>query len=73
MKETRRQRFRRLAIYRTNAVLEKLRVLENLSNRINYDYTDDEVKKIFLTIDKRVKEARNKFHSSKIRKRDFTL
>ena len=39
--ETRKQRFIRLATYRTNLVLEKLRILGNLSNKTNYDYTDE--------------------------------
>jgi hypothetical protein len=55
MTETRQQRFKRLAIYRTNAVLEKLRILGNLSNKTNYDYSEEEMKKIFKAVDQQLK------------------
>jgi Neuraminidase (sialidase) len=60
-----RERFKRLATQRTNAVLQKLKVLGNCSNRSAYDYTEDEVNKIFSEIDRRVKETRVKFHFPK--------
>lgn len=53
--------FRRLATQRTNAILEKLRLLGNLSNRASYQYTDEEVKRIFEAIQRELKDARNKF------------
>ena len=61
MNETRRNKFRRLAIYRTNAVLEKLRLLGNLSNKSNYEYTDEEINKIFSAIDAQLKSAKLRF------------
>jgi len=42
MAETRREKFKRLAEKRTNAVLEQLRILGNLSNKANYDYSPEE-------------------------------
>ncbi len=60
-----RERFKRLAVYRTNEVLKKLRVLGNCANRSAYEYTQDEVDKIFLEIERMVKETRAKFHFSK--------
>ena len=61
MDETRQERFKRLAIQRTNAVLDKLRLLGNLSNRVNYDYSDEEVRKIFRAIDSQLKIMKLKF------------
>ena len=71
MTETRQERFKRLAIYRTNAVLEKLRILGNLSNKANYEYEEDEVKKIFWAIDSQVKAIKARFIFKK--KRGFSL
>ena len=60
-KETARDRFRRLAAYRTNIILERLRVLGNCSNRQVYEYTKEDIDKIFSAIEKVVKETKAKF------------
>jgi len=64
----RRERFKRLAVYRTNEVLKRLKVLGNCSNKSAYDYTEEEINKIFLEIERSVKETRAKFNFSKIKK-----
>lgn len=69
--ETRQEKFKRLAMYRTNLVLEKLRILGNLSNKANYDYTDVEVSKIFSAIDSQLRIIKARFAGK--RKRDFKL
>lgn len=63
--ETRNERFKRVASKRTNNILNNIRVLGNCSNRSGYDYTEEEINKIFGTIEKALKEARGKFHFSK--------
>ena len=60
-----RERFTRLAPKRTNIVLKKLKVLSNCANRSAYDYTEEEINKIFLEIEKRVRETKAKFHFRK--------
>ena len=60
-------RFRRLAPQRTNAVLQKLKVLGNCANRSAYDYTEDEINKIFTELERRLKETKAKFHFPKDR------
>lgn len=60
-----RERFKRLATYRTNQVINKLKVLSNCANTSAYDYTEEEVNKIFSVIDKKVKDAKSKFHYKK--------
>lgn len=72
MTETRQERFKRLAIYRTNAVLEKFRILGNLSNKINYDYSDDEIRKIFYAIDNQYRLVKTRFNY-KNTKKEFKL
>jgi hypothetical protein len=61
MFETRGEKFKRLATYRTNLVIDKLRVLGNLSNKSNYEYTEDEINKIFNAIDSQLRLIKTKF------------
>lgn len=60
--EEKRERFKRLGTQRTNAVLQKIKVLSNCANRSAYEYTEDEVNKIFSEVERRVREAKAKFH-----------
>ena len=61
MSETRKERFERLATRRVNRILNDLRLLGNLSNRSSYDYTENEIKKIFSAIEYSTKNAKSKF------------
>ena len=63
--ETQEARFRRIATVRTNAVLDRLRILGNLSNRQMYRYSEEDINKIFSAINKQIKEVRAKFNSQK--------
>lgn len=63
--ETPAERFKRLATLRTNTVLKRLRILGNCSNRQVYEYTKEDIDKIFAAIDQAVKEAKSKFHFPK--------
>jgi hypothetical protein len=62
--ETKQDRFLRVAERRTNNVLYRLRVLSNCANRHTYEYSDEDVRKIFDAIDKELKIARSKFETS---------
>ena len=50
MARNKREAFERLATQRTNAVLEKLRVLGNCANPQLYEYSDEDVRAIFRAI-----------------------
>jgi len=63
--ETPEERFRRVAEARTNAVIDKLRILGNLSNRQMYSYTEEDINKIFSAINRQVKEVKAKFRPQK--------
>ncbi|MDD2516258.1 MAG: hypothetical protein PHF26_03505 [Candidatus Gracilibacteria bacterium] len=63
--QNKKERFKRLATYRTNETLKRLRVLSNCANRSAYDYDEEEVEKIFNTINQKVKEAKAKFYFPK--------
>lgn len=57
-----RERFKKLAVYRTNEVLKRLKILGNCANRSAYDYTEEEVNKIFSEIERKVREIKAKFY-----------
>ena len=63
--EQKRERFKRLGTQRTNTVLQRLKVLGNCSNRSAYDYSEEDVNKIFSEIERRVREIKAKFHFPK--------
>lgn len=67
MMETRRSRFKRMAVKRTNKVLEQLRILGNLSNRSHYDFTEVEVNKMFKAIEEQLRGIKSKFRSKRER------
>jgi len=70
--ESSRDRFKRLATLRTNAVLKRLKVLGNCSNRNLYEYEEDDLDKIFTEIERKIKEVKGKFSFPK-HKREFKL
>ena len=63
--ETPQERFKRVATARTNAIFNKLRILGNCSNRQIYSYSEEDIEKIFLAINKQLREVRAKFNSHK--------
>ena len=60
-----KDRFKRLAQQRTNIVLKRLKVLGNCANRSAYEYSEEEINKIFVAIDRQVKDVKAKFHFTK--------
>ena len=73
-KETKRERFVRLAETRTNKILGMLKLLGNCSSKSNYEYTDKDVQKIFAAIERETKSAKAKFNGMETQKEDrFTL
>ncbi len=72
--ESKRDRFKRLAQARTNRIISTLRLLGNCSSKSNYEYTDEDVRKIFSVIERELKAARNRFTGASKQKDDlFTL
>lgn len=59
-----RDAFVRLAEARTNKILRSLDLLGNLSNRSNYSYSDDEIRKIFKAINEKISKVNSKFQSA---------
>ena len=71
--ETKRDRFVRLAEARTNKILEMMRLLGNCSSKTNYEYTDEDIKKIFGALEKELKNTKNKFLGIEAKEERFTL
>jgi hypothetical protein len=69
--ETKREAFKRLAERRTNAAMDRIRVIGNLSNRNAYEYSDEDVRAIFAALEQELKVTRAKFQSA--RRRAFKL
>lgn len=70
VKETKRERFVRLAEARTNKILDMLRLLGNCASTSNYEYSEEDVRKIFGAIERETKNARAKFSGSDALKED---
>lgn len=72
-KESKRERFVRLAEARTNKILEMMRLLGNCSSKSNYEYTDDDVKQIFTALEKELRNTKNRFLGLDVKEDRFTL
>lgn len=62
--ESKRDVFRRLAAQRTTAVLDRLRVLGHCSDSQRYEYTEEDVRRIFRAIESELKVVKAKFTNS---------
>ena len=71
--ETKEEKFKRLAELRVNAALDKIRLLGQLSNKGNYDYTDEQAEAIFKALHKALVETKSKFREGAKDKDRFTL
>lgn len=60
----RRERFVSLAEARTEKALNAIRLLGNLANRANYEYTDGDAAQIVRALEHEVKNLRIKFSES---------
>jgi hypothetical protein len=59
--ETKAERFKRVAERRVNETLRALRLLGNLADRRNYEYTEQQVAMILGAIDQEHKALRSRF------------
>ena len=73
VEQTREERFKRLAEKRVNTILDKLRLLGQLSNRSNYEYTDAQVDAIFRAIQMDVNATKSKFREGTNGRKRFSL
>lgn len=74
IQESKRDKFVRLAETRTNKIIDMLQLLGNCSNTSAYDYTQQDIEKIFNAIEMEMKEAKKKFNKVESKKDSrFTL
>ena len=71
--ETKRERFVRIAEARVNKILDMMRLLGNCASPSNYEYTDEDIKKIFSTLERELKNTKNKFLGVESKEERFTL
>lgn len=71
--ESKREKFVRIAEARTNKILDMMRLLGNCSSKANYEYTEEDVKKIFGALEKELKNTKNKFLGLDSTNEKFTL
>lgn len=73
--ETAEEKFKRIASARTQKIIDMVNLLGNCSNTYTYEYTEEEVNKIFSTIEKELQINKNKFKIANSKKKGskFTL
>ena len=71
-KESRRDRFIRLADARTNKIINMINLLGNLSNTSSYEYTAEDVERIYNTILMELEKSKNRFRIS-VKPNTFSL
>lgn len=62
-KETKKERFDRITSARKEKILDIIRLLENCTNKSNYEYTTDDVNSLFDSIESALRNAKAKFTS----------
>lgn len=62
--ESKEDKFVRIAEARTNKIIDMIRLLGNCSNKASYEYSKEDVRKIFTAIENELKAAKSKFDSS---------
>jgi hypothetical protein len=67
------EKFERLAEKRMVDVIKKIRLIGNLSNRNNYEYTDEHVEHIISTLERELKELKRKFMDENKAKEEITF
>lgn len=58
-----RDRFKRVAESRTNRIIDQIRLLGNCANRSNYEYSEEDIRKIFNAIESELKISKQKFQA----------
>lgn len=74
-KSEKRQRFEKVASNRVQRVLDTLSLLQNCSNRNNYEYDEHDIDRMFSEITKKLKETKAVYTNelTKTEKHGFTF
>ena len=72
--ESKNDKFKRIASVRTESVLKKIKALSRCANTRSYNYTENEVRKIFNAINSEIRIAKALFDKgANKRKTEFKL
>lgn len=72
--ENKRQNFKRIAENRVNKILELYKQLGNLTNTSFYEYENEEIEKIFKTLERGLADTKKQLINNKEKKnKRFTL
>ncbi len=71
MKNIKRERFEKIASNRVQIILDTLTRLGNCSNKNNYDYSKEDIEKIFKTLKEKLRETEI-IYASKLSKMNQT-
>ncbi|SVD80753.1 uncharacterized protein METZ01_LOCUS433607 [marine metagenome] len=66
-----RKKFVELAENRVSRVIKDLGLIGNLSNKSNYEYSDEDVEKIISTLRNEVDKTKKRFESVTSKKKDL--
>lgn len=71
--ESKHERFVRMAEARTNKLINMIRLLGNCSNKNTYNYSKEEVRQIFTTLEDELKNAKQRFEMANSSDKEFKL
>lgn len=71
--ESKHERFVRMAEARTNKLISMIRLLGNCSNKNTYNYSKEEVRQIFTTLEDELKNAKQRFEMANSSDKEFKL
>lgn len=72
-RETKNEKFIRLAEYRINKVMMAIGSLDKLHNKSSYDYTDEQVSIMFESIENQLAEVKSHFQKIKVQDAKFSF
>ena len=68
-----REKFVELAEKRVSRALNDLRLIGNLSNRSAYEFTEEDIRKIFRVLQREIDATKTKFSGMAAKELDFKL
>tara|TARA_B100000965_G_C19564852_1_gene746314 strand:- start:1132 stop:1356 length:225 start_codon:yes stop_codon:yes gene_type:complete len=72
-KKNKSEKFKELARSRVNRAINMIRLIANLGNKSNYDYTPEQARKILNALQSEISNVRIKFNSKKRGTEEFSL
>lgn len=67
------ENFKRIAENRINKIIEMISKLSNLSNPYYYEYSDEQVEKMFMAIQRELDKQKKEFDNAKKKNQRFEL